>query len=359
MLYYLYKLTDIFSAFNIFRYITFRAFAGFLIAFLICYVMLPKLIEYLKRKQFVQTIREDGPKTHLSKQNTPTMGGLAILISLIISILLTARFNRFVIWSLLCIIYLGALGFIDDYLKVIKKHPKGVTAKQKLFLQFLFGLFLAIYLYLYPQNFSYSSHLHIPYLKETFINLGFIYFIFTIIVFIGASNGINLTDGLDGLAIGNVTFASIAYAILSYVAGNYKLSNYLKIIFVNGSGELTVVLACLIGAALGFLWYNSYPASVFMGDTGSLFLGGLLGIVAIFIKQELLLLVAGGVFVIESLSVMLQVYYYRKTRKRIFLMAPLHHHFELKGFHEAKITTRFWIVGIILSILTLASLKIR
>ncbi|MEN3014101.1 MAG: phospho-N-acetylmuramoyl-pentapeptide-transferase [Endomicrobiia bacterium] len=359
MIYYLSNFSEIFSWLNIFKYITFRAFLGFLIGFLICLIVFPEFIKFIKRKQFVQTIREDGPKTHLSKQNTPTMGGLVILFSVFISTLLTARPNRFVIWCIVCLIYLGVLGFLDDYLKVIKKHPKGISAKQKLFFQIIFGAILCLYLYIYPQNFNYATHLHIPYLKETFINLGIFYFFIIILTFVGSSNGINLTDGLDGLAIGNVIFASIAYSVLSYVAGNYKLASYLKIIYVSGAGELSIVLACLIGAGLGFLWYNSYPASIFMGDTGSLFLGGLLGIIAIFIKQELLLIVAGGIFVIESLSVILQIIYYRKTKKRIFLMAPLHHHYELKGYHEAKVTTRFWIIGIILAVLTLASLKIR
>ncbi|MCS7231505.1 MAG: phospho-N-acetylmuramoyl-pentapeptide-transferase [Elusimicrobiota bacterium] len=359
MIYYLSQLSEVISWLNIFRYITFRAFLGFLISFFLSIFLFPKFIEYLKKKQFVQTIREDGPKTHLVKQNTPTMGGLIILLSLIISVIITARPNRFVIWSIICVVYLGILGFLDDYLKIIKKHPKAVAPKQKLFFQILFSLVLCIYLYIYPQNYIYSTHLHIPYLKETFINLGIFYFLIVILTFVGASNGINLTDGLDGLAIGNVIFASIAYSILSYVAGNYKLASYLKLIYIPGSGELSIVLACLIGAGLGFLWFNSYPATIFMGDSGSLFLGGLLGLIAIFIKQELLLLVAGGVFVVESLSVLLQVGYYRRTKKRIFLMAPLHHHYELKGYHEAKITVRFWIVGIILAILTLASLKIR
>lgn len=359
MIYYLSYLTHISFVFNIFRYITFRSFIGFLVGFISCVIIMPWFIKYVKSKQFVQTIREDGPKTHLSKQHTPTMGGVVILISLIISILFSARLNRFVVWSIITILYLGILGFIDDYLKIIKKHPRGISAKQKLLFQLIFSIVLCVYLYVSPSNYLYSSHLHIPYLKETFLNLGILYFIVIMLTFIGASNGINLTDGLDGLAIGNIIFVSITYAILAYVAGNYKLASYLKLIYVSGAGELSIVLACLVGAGLGFLWYNSYPASIFMGDTGSLFLGGLLGIIAIFIKQELLLIIAGGVFVVEALSVILQVGYYKRTKKRIFLMAPLHHHFELKGYAEPKITVRFWIVSIILSIIALASLKIR
>ncbi len=359
MIYYLSLFSKYFFGFNIFRYITFRAFLGFILGFGSCMIIMPFFIKYIKRKQFVQTIREDGPKTHLSKQNTPTMGGVVILVCLIFSIILSAKVNRFVLWSIFSILYLGILGFIDDYLKIIKKHPKGVSAKYKLFFQVAFGLAVGIYLYINPVNYNYSTHLHIPYLKETFIDLGILYIAFIVLTFVGASNGINLTDGLDGLAIGNIIFVSITYAILAYVAGNRNLSSYLKIPEVMGAGELTVVLSCLAGVVLGFLWFNSYPASIFMGDTGSLFLGGLLGLIAIFIKQELLLVVAGGVFVAEALSVILQVSYYKRTKKRIFLMAPLHHHFELKGYHEAKVTVRFWIVSIILCIIALASLKIR
>lgn len=322
-------------------------------------MFLPWLIKFVKQKQFVQTIREDGPKTHLAKQYTPTMGGISILISLIVATILSARLNRFVTWAIFATVYLGILGFIDDYLKVIKKHPRGIRAKYKLLFQFIFAILLCIYIYFFPPNYRYATHLHIPYLKETFLNLGIIYFLIVILTFIGASNGINLTDGLDGLAVGNIIFVGITYAILAYVAGHYKIASYLKLIYVAGSGELTVMLACLVGACLGFLWYNSYPATIFMGDTGSLFLGGLIGTIAIFIKQELLLIISGGVFVAEALSVILQVAYYKKTKRRIFLMAPLHHHYELKGYPEPKITVRFWIVSIILSIIALSSLKIR
>lgn len=359
MIFYLSNLTNLFFGFNIFRYITFRSFLGFIIGFILCIFITPYFINFIKKKQFVQTIREDGPKTHLSKQNTPTMGGVVIVVITIIASILTARLNRFVIWCLLTILYLGILGFVDDYLKIVKKHPKGLSARYKLLFQLIFALALSYYLYINPSNIQYSTYLHIPYLKETFINLGLFYFIFVILTFVGSSNGINLTDGLDGLAIGNIIFVSITYAILSYVAGNYKLSSYLKLAYISGAGELTVVLSCLVGVSLGFLWYNSYPATIFMGDTGSLFLGGLLGIIAIFIKQEILLVIAGGVFVVEALSVILQVGYYKRTKKRIFLMAPLHHHYELKGYHESKITIRFWIISILLCIIALASLKIR
>jgi phospho-N-acetylmuramoyl-pentapeptide-transferase len=257
------------------------------------------------------------------------------------------------------VLYLGILGFIDDYLKIIKKHPRGVSPRKKIFFQLLLALGLCLFLYIYPNNFRYQMVLHIPYLKEAFIYIGIGYFLVVILTLLGSSNGVNLTDGLDGLAIGNLIFVSITYAILSYVAGNFRLSSYLKLIYVPGAGELTIFLSALVGVCLGFLWYNCYPATIFMGDTGSLFLGGVIGTVAIFIHQELLLIISGGIFVIEVLSVMLQVGYYKRTKNRIFLMAPIHHHFELKGLHEAKVTVRFWIISIILAMISLASLKIR
>ncbi len=357
--FFLPNLLSIYSGFNVLRYITVRSVLGFFTSFITCIIIAPIFIKYVKEKQFLQTIRQDGPKTHLVKQNTPTMGGVIILISIIISALIWCYLNRFVLWVLFAVLYLGILGFIDDYLKVIKKQSRGLLPKYKLFFQFLFAFAVVIYLYFYPSNSIYKMNLHIPYLKETYIYLGWLYFIIIILTFIGSSNAVNLTDGLDGLAIGNLIFVSITYAILSYVAGNVKLANYLKLIYVAGSGELTVFLSGMCGAGLGFLWYNSYPATIFMGDTGSLFLGGAIGLVAIFIKQELLLIISCGVFVAEALSVILQVGYYKRTKRRIFLMAPLHHHYELKGYPEPKITVRFWIVSILLSILTLSSLKIR
>ncbi len=360
MVYYLSQLLiNLYSGFNLFRYITVRSFLSFLTGFVISYLLFPPFIKFVKNKQFVQTIRDDGPKSHKVKANTPTMGGVIILISIIISTLLWARYNRFVIWSILSVIYLGILGFIDDYLKVIKKHSRGIQARRKLLFQTVFAISFCIYLYFYPSNQQYSMHLHIPYLKETFLYLGIFYYLFCILTFVGASNGVNLTDGLDGLAVGNIIFVSITYAIFSYVSGNFKIASYLKLPYVPGAGELTIVLSSLCGAGLGFLWYNSYPSEIFMGDTGSLFLGGLIGLITVIVKQELLLIISGGVFVIEALSVILQVGYYKRTKKRIFLMAPLHHHYELKGYAEPKITFRFWIVSIILSIIALSALKVR
>lgn len=360
MVYYLSQiLVELYSGFNLFRYITVRTFFSFLTSFVICIFLMSHFIKFIKAKQFVQTIRSDGPATHQVKSNTPTMGGLVILVSLLITSLLWARWTRFVLWSLLAVIYLGMLGFVDDYLKIIKKQSRGVPARFKLLFQLVFVIGFCIYLHFYPSNEQYRMGLHIPYLKEVFIYLGIFYYLIAILTFVGASNGVNLTDGLDGLAIGNLIFVSITYGVLSYVAGHSKIASYLKIIYVPGAGELTVFLSALAGSGLGFLWFNSYPAEIFMGDTGSLFLGGVIGLIAIIIKQELLLIIAGGVFVIEALSVILQVGYYKKTKKRIFLMAPLHHHYELRGYPEPKITFRFWIVSIILSIITLSALKIR
>lgn len=360
MLYYLFiNLIKYYSGFNVFRYITVRSFLAFLTGFIICVLISPFFIKFIKSKQFVQTIRDDGPQTHKIKQNTPTMGGVIILISLLFSSLLWAQPNKFVLWANLTVLYLGVLGFVDDYLKVIKKHPKGVSARWKIFFQLLLAISLCGFLYVNPNNFIYQMVLHIPYLKEAFIYIGFGYFVVVVLTLLGSSNGVNLTDGLDGLAIGNLIFVGLTYAILSYVAGNFKLATYLKLIYVPGAGELAVFLSAMVGVGLGFLWNNCYPASIFMGDTGSLFLGGVIGLVAIFIHQELLLIIAGGVFVVEVLSVIIQVSYYKKTKKRIFLMAPLHHHFELKGWAEPKVTVRFWIVSIILAVISLASLKIR
>lgn len=360
MFYYLFsELVKYYSGFNLFKYITVRSFLAFLTGFIVCAIISPFFIKFIKSKQFVQTIRDDGPKTHQIKKNTPTMGGIIILISLLISSLLWAKTNKFVLWANFVVLYLGTLGFIDDYLKVIKKHPKGISPISKIFFQLLLASGLCIFLYIYPNNFGYQMVLHIPYFKETFIYIGVGYFFVVILTLLGSSNGVNLTDGLDGLAIGNLIFVTMTYAILSYVAGNFKLATYLKLIYVPGAGEITVFLSALIGVCLGFLWYNCYPASIFMGDTGSLFLGGVIGTIAVFIHQELLLIVSGGIFVIEVLSVIFQVSYFKRTKKRVFLMAPLHHHFELKGWHETKVTVRFWIISIILAMVSLASLKIR
>jgi phospho-N-acetylmuramoyl-pentapeptide-transferase len=323
-------------------------------------VLGPFLIEYLKKLKIGQTIRTDGPPTHLAKSGTPTMGGLLILISLLVSTLLWARLdNRFILLVLAGTIWLGFLGFWDDYLKLVKKNPKGLHPQMKFLGQFILGLMVAMYLWFKPTDPLYASLVNIPYLKEVFIDLGIGYILFVILVIVGSSNAVNLTDGLDGLAIGNIIIAALPLLVFAYSSGNAKIAHYLRIVPVPGSGELSVFLGALVGSGLGFLWFNSFPAQVFMGDTGSLFLGGALGMTAVIIKQELILVVIGGVFVMETLSVILQVFSFKRFGKRIFKMAPIHHHFELCNWAEPKVTVRFWIIGIILALVSLSSLKLR
>ncbi|MFH1369329.1 MAG: phospho-N-acetylmuramoyl-pentapeptide-transferase [Elusimicrobiota bacterium] len=361
MLYHLlYPLHYYFSPLNIFQYITFRAVGAIITSLIICLLVGPALIEYLKKLKIGQTIRTDGPPAHLVKSGTPTMGGLLILISMVVSTFLWARLdNRFIHILLAGAVWLGALGFWDDYLKLVKKNPKGLQSKYKFIFQTILASGVAAYLWFYPPNELFATKVNIPYLKDVFINLYFGYIFFAILEIVGFSNAVNLTDGLDGLAVGNLVIAALALGLFSYFAGHIKIAEYLRIIPVSGAGELSVFLAAMIGAGLGFLWFNAYPAQIFMGDTGSLFLGGSLGLVALCIKQELVLAVIAGVFVMEVVSVVLQVYSFRHARKRIFKMAPIHHHFELSGWAETKVTVRFWIIGIILALVALASLKIR
>ncbi|MDR0676374.1 MAG: phospho-N-acetylmuramoyl-pentapeptide-transferase [Elusimicrobiota bacterium] len=362
MFYYLYLYCkSFFSPFNIFQYITLRSFGALLTGLIISCIIAHPIIKKLKKLKIDQQIRLDGPQTHIEKQGTPTMGGIIIIISLIITtILWTFLENRFIIICLLSSIYFGIIGLYDDYLKFIKKDSKGLSGKKKLFLQFLIGVIIAVYLYFYPTNSNFAMSVDIPYLKNVFFNLGFFYILFIILVIVGSSNAVNLTDGLDGLAIGLIMFSALTYTVFAYLAGHIKFSQYLGIIYIQGAGEIAVFLAGLVGASLGFLWFNSYPAEIFMGDTGSLFLGGILGVVAVCVKQELLLVITGGVFVAEALSVMLQVFYFRHHNgKRIFKMAPIHHHFELSGWKESKVVIRFWIIGIVLSLIALSALKIR
>ncbi len=356
----LFPLRNIFSPFNVFQYITFRSFAAIFTSFLFTVFFMKFFMQNLSRRGIGQHVRSDGPETHLSKEGTPTMGGIALLISILLSTFLWARLdNRFILWLLGGVLFLGLLGFADDYLKLVKKNPIGLPARKKLIGQFLLAGTLAAYLWIFPSNSGYLSRVNIPYLKEVYVNFGYLYIAFVIFIVLGASNGVNLTDGLDGLAISNLIIVSFTYSIFAYLAGNFKFSNYLKVIYVPGAGEISVYLAAVMGSGLGFLWYNSYPAQIFMGDTGSLFLGGSLGMVAVFIKQEILLVIIGGVFVAEVLSVILQVHSFRTSGKRIFKMAPLHHHFELSGWSEPKVTIRFVIISVMLSLIALTSLKLR
>lgn len=363
MLYYLfYPLHESISFFNLFRYITFRAAMACLTAFVISLIFGPVLIRALARWNMSQNIRnEDISKTlhekHKKKQGTPTMGGVLILISIVISNLLWGEFlNKYVLMALFVTIWLGITGFADDYLKYIRKCSKGLTATTKFSSQLILGLILGLILFVDPSN---STKIDIPFLKDAVLDMGIFYIFFVILVITGSSNAVNLTDGLDGLAIGIVVMVAIAYGALSYITGNIKISDYLLVPFIKGSGELTVFCASIVGAGLGFLWFNCYPASVFMGDVGSLALGGALGTVALLIKKELLLVIVGGIFVLEALSVILQVASFRLTKKRIFNCAPLHHHFEFLNWPENKVIVRFWIVASLLALLTLVTLKIR
>jgi phospho-N-acetylmuramoyl-pentapeptide-transferase len=361
MLYHLlYPLSSIFSPFNIFQYTTFRAGGAILTSLIITFIIAPIIIRNLKKYKIGQTVRDDGPKTHQVKSGTTTMGGIIIILSLLISSLLWARLdNHLILWLIAATLYFGMIGFADDYLKLVKKNPKGLSAKKKLFFQSMFAIFVIVYLYFNPTNSQYATSLNIPYLKTTFLELSLLYFVLIFFVIVGSSNAVNLTDGLDGLATGNIIIAAGTLAIFSYLIGHSHISSYLKVPYVAGAGEISVFLMALFGSGLGFLWYNSYPAEIFMGDTGSLCLGGLLGLSAVFIKQELILFIVGGIFVAEALSVMIQVSVFKRTQKRVFRMAPLHHHFELGGLAETKVTIRFWIVGIILAIIAIASLKLR
>ncbi|MDD5594813.1 MAG: phospho-N-acetylmuramoyl-pentapeptide-transferase [Candidatus Omnitrophica bacterium] len=357
----LYPLHDIFSTLNIFRYITFRAAMAALTAFLISLIFGPVLIRRLKELKIGENIRKEDSvrlhELHRDKQDTPTMGGILILAAVLSATLLWADLtNRFILMAVFVTVWLGLTGFMDDYLKQTKKRSKGLTATAKFTSQIILGLILGIMLFLHP---PYNTKLDVPFLKDVSIELGMCYILFVILVITGTSNAVNLTDGLDGLAIGCVIMAAIAFSILSYVSGNVKFSDYLLIPYIRGSGELTVFCASILGAGLGFLWFNCHPATIFMGDVGSLALGGALGAVAVFIKKELLLVIVGGIFVLEALSVILQVASFRFRKKRIFKIAPLHHHFQFLGWKENKVIVRFWIVASLLALLTIVTLKIR
>ncbi|MEQ1876778.1 MAG: phospho-N-acetylmuramoyl-pentapeptide-transferase [Bdellovibrionia bacterium] len=358
MLYqWLYSLADTSSFFNVFRYITFRTFLSFLTAFIFCWWFGPHFIRWVVKKQVGQTIRDDGPQTHKKKQGTPTMGGGMILISVLVPFLLWMDMGEPLVWAVFAITFcFGLIGYYDDYLKVSKKNTKGLPGKLRLALEFFTaGAVVAILVYhgLLP------SDLTIPFFKNVHLELGWFYVLFASFVIVGCANAVNLTDGLDGLAIAPVIIAATTYMLFAYITGHARIAAYLQIPHISGAGELAPVAAAFVAAGLGFLWYNTYPAQVFMGDVGSLSLGGFLGTMAVLTKQELLLVVIGGVFVVEALSVIMQVGSFKMTGKRVFKMAPLHHHFELKGMEEQKVTVRFWIISILLAILSLTTLKLR
>ena len=358
MLYYLlFSLHDQLSFLNVFRYITFRAILAILTALAISFFCGPWVIRKLQQLQVKQYIREDGPSTHSGKEGTPTMGGTLILSSIFISVILWADLTNYYIWIILLVtLGFGAIGFADDYLKLTRKNSKGLGGKEKMLFQVLVALAASLLLYLYPM---FNSTFSVPFFKGFMPNLGAYYILLAVFVIVGTSNAVNLTDGLDGLAIGPVLISAGTYMVLAYLAGHVKIASYLQIPYVSGSGELAVFCGAMVGASMGFLWYNTYPAQVFMGDTGSVALGAALGTAAVITKQEILLAVVGGLFVLETLSVIFQVASFKLWRKRIFRMAPLHHHFELKGWAEPKVIVRFWIITIFLALIALSTLKLR
>jgi phospho-N-acetylmuramoyl-pentapeptide-transferase len=366
MMYFLHHLSDRFIGFNVFLYVTFRAIAAAVTAFLLTLIFGNFIIRRLIALKLGQPIRGAAEvhrlaELHGGKQGTPTMGGVLVIGSVFMSSLIWARLdNRFVWLVLFCMIYLGTLGFADDYLKVTKKKSDGISGRIKLVFQIALALIVTAVFLTSPLLEVQARALYVPFVKAPAIaNMGWFTFVFFLLVIVGSSNAVNLTDGLDGLAIGCTITVAFAYALLSYAAGNFRIAEYLQVPFYPFAGELTVVCSALIGAGLGFLWFNCFPAKVFMGDTGSLSIGGMIGVVAICCKQELLLIVVGGVFVIEAVSVILQVISFKLTGKRIFVMSPLHHHFELTGWKENTVIVRFWILSIIFALLGLATLKLR
>jgi phospho-N-acetylmuramoyl-pentapeptide-transferase len=353
---FLYPLASDISAFNVFRYITFRTGAATLTALFLSFMLGPPLIRKLASLRVGQPIREIGPD-HADKAGTPTMGGLLILLSLLVSVLLWSNLDTRFVWIVLGVtVGFGVLGFIDDYQKVTQGHSGGISARKKLFWQTLIALAVAIAIYSDP---AFDAELAVPFFKNFTPNLGWGYIPLAAFVIVGASNAVNLTDGLDGLAIGPVMIAAATFLVLAYAAGHAGIAEYLAIKAVPGAGTLAIFCGALIGGGLGFLWFNASPAQLFMGDVGSLALGGALGTIAVLIRQEVLLALVGGVFVIETLSVVIQVAWFKLTGNRVFLMAPIHHHFEKLGWPEQKIVVRFWIISIILALVALSSLKLR
>jgi phospho-N-acetylmuramoyl-pentapeptide-transferase len=362
MLYYLlYPLRDVIVGFNVFRYITFRTAFAALTALLISFILGPWLIERMRRIKLGQYIREEGPKSHQQKAGTPTMGGILINVAILIPTILWADIFNPYIWIVLFVTFAyAAIGFIDDYRKLAKKQNLGLTAKQKFTAQIIVALLAGLAIaYLPSIHNNYSTVLTLPFIKNFRPDLGWAYIPFIVVILVGASNAVNLTDGLDGLAIGSTLIAAVAYTVLTYAAGNFRIADYLRIAWVPQTGELAVFCGAMVGASLGFLWFNAHPAEIFMGDVGSLALGGAIGCLAVMIKQEVLLVFVGGLFVIEALSVIIQVISFKTTGRRVFKMSPLHHHFELSGWRETKVVVRFWIIAIIFAMLSLATLKLR
>lgn len=362
MFFYLYTtFVENFSFLNLFKYITFRAGGALFTSLLICFILGPIIIKKLKTFQKTgQPIRKDGPKSHIiNKAGTPTMGGILILISMVVSTILWSNLENMLIWCVLLItISFGILGGLDDYYKIKNISSDGINSRLRLVIEFLLAILFIYFLFEFS-NYNQYALLHIPYFKDLSVNLGNYYFLIGMLVIVGCANAVNLTDGLDGLAIGPVIINCLSFAFIAYFSGNFIYAHYLKIPFIPGTGELVIICAALIGSGLGFLWYNAPPAMVFMGDTGSLSVGGTIGAIAVITKHELILVIIGGLFVLETISVIIQVISFKTTGKRIFRMAPLHHHFEQKGWSEPTIVIRFWIISIILALIGLASLKLR
>ena len=358
MLYHLlYSLSDEIAAFNVFRYITFRSAMAVVTAILLSMLLGSRFVAFLRRLSIGQSIRAEGPERHHDKAGTPTMGGLLILFTLLVPTLLWVDLTNPVAWVAVGVtLGYGAIGFLDDWLKVRRQRNLGLTSRAKFSLQVLVGIVAGLVIRALP---DFESTVALPFFKHAVFDVGWMYVPFAVLVLVCASNAVNLTDGLDGLAIGATLIAAATYAVFTYVAGNAVVAGYLQVPFVRGTGEVAVFCSALVGASLGFLWFNAHPAEVFMGDVGSLALGGAIGVVALLSKQEIVLVIVGGLFVIETLSVIVQVASFKLTGRRVFRMAPLHHHFELSGWEESKIITRFWIVAILFALMGLSTLKLR
>ncbi|MHC8441134.1 MAG: phospho-N-acetylmuramoyl-pentapeptide-transferase [Candidatus Eutrophobiaceae bacterium] len=352
-------LSQFYSGLNVFQYITLRAILSVLTALGISFLVGPWMIRKLSQGQIRQVVRNDGPKNHLSKMGTPTMGGVLPLLSIGISALCWVRMDNRHFWIVFVVTALfGAIGWVDDYRKVVRKNPKGLSAKHKYLLQSVVGLFAAMYMY-HSATQPAELQLIVPFFKSVVIDMGWCYILLTYLVIVGSSNAVNLTDGLDGLAILPAVVIAVALAVFAYASGHARFAEYLGIPYIPGIGELAIFCSAMAGAGLGFLWFNAYPAQVFMGDIGSLALGAALGTIAVLVRQELVFFIMAGVFVMETLSVIIQVVSFKLTGKRVFRMAPLHHHYELKGWPEPRVIVRFWIITIMLVLIGLSSLKIR
>ncbi len=357
---FVYPLYRYFFAFNVFRYITFRSVYAAVTAILICFIFGPPLIKKLKAMGIGEKVREDTPERHGQKAGTPSMGGILIVLSILTSIFLWGNFSsHYTILISVATFGFCVIGFFDDYLKFVRRSSKGLHARVKLVTQVLVSATVMLYLYFGPERSNLTTLLYLPFINEPVIDLSYFYIPFGILLLVGATNAVNMTDGLDGLAAGLVIFVISAYAGMSYLSGHKEIANYLRIPYIPGSAELTIYCMSVLGASVGFLWFNSHPAEIFMGDTGSLSLGGSIGIISLLIKKEMLLIIVGGVFVAEVLSVIIQVISFKLFGKRVFLMSPIHHHFELKGWSESKIIARFWIVGAMLALVALSTLKIQ